>query len=422
MARTHVSRRHFLRASGVAVALPALDAMADAAPHSDATMTPRRMVIICTSLGLHGPSLYPEQAGVLNGSTPYLQLLQEHLPNMTLFGGLSHPDQAGANGHSSEMTWLTAATHPGLNGFRNSISIDQFAREHLGQPTRFATMELSTHGASSQSYTSAGVMRSAESRPSVVFERLFLQGNPQELERQRMLLRDGQSVLDGVLDQTKRLKTRISKADRERLDAYWDALRKTESELQVAGEWLEKPKPTVDRDRPADIEAENDLIGRTRLWTDLIPLILQTDSTRILTLMIQGRNDVPPIPGVTLDHHNLSHHGQDEAKIAQLQRIEQEIMRCFGSLLDGLKRSSEGERTLLDQTAVLFGSNLGNANSHDWHNLPIALAGGAFSHGRHVAYDPKNNVPLCNLFVSVLREHLQLDIDRFGTSTSSLNW
>lgn len=383
---------------------------------------PRRVLWICTSLGLHGPSLFPAQAGENRSETPYLKLLEAQRQSFTLFSGLSHPDQSGSDGHSSEKTWLTAAPHPGLSGFRNTLSVDQFAKEKLGQQTRFASLELSTHGNGSQSHSSGGVMLPAEWRPSSMYEKMFLQGNAQEIAQQRNQLKDGKSILDGLSQQTKALSERVSRADRERLEAYWDSVRKTEQDLQTAGAWLDRPKPIVDEPVPQDIQAENDLIGRTQLWMNLIPLMVQTDATRIMTLLIQGRNDVPPIEGVTMDHHNLSHHGQDEAKIAQLQRIETEIIRCFGALLTGLAAREEQGQSLLDNTAIVFGSNLGNANAHDWHNLPIFMAGGRFPHGQHVAYDTQNNVPLSNLYTTLLQKHLGLDVDRFGTSTGTLDW
>lgn len=164
------------------------------------------------------------------------------------------------------------------------------------------------------------------------------------------------------------------------------------------------------------------MIGRTQRLVDLIPLVFETDSSRVITLLIQGRNDIPPVEGVTIDHHNLSHHGQDETKIAQLQRIETEIMKCFSELLTGLKRKAESGSTLLDNTAVLFGSNLGNANSHDWRNLPIMLAGGQFPHHLHVGFNPNNNRALCDLFVAVLQKHMQLEVDQFGSSNGTLDW
>ena len=134
---------------------------------------------------------------------------------------------------------------------------------------------------------------------------------------------------------------------------------------------------------------------------------------------MQGGNSVPPVKGVTIDHHNLSHHGQDPAKIAQLRLIEEAEMQVVRDLLGKLKTKQEGGSPLLDKTMVLFGSNLGNANSHDTRNLPILLAGGGFKHGRHVAFDADKNTRLCNLFVTML-QRLGVETDAFGSSTGTL--
>jgi hypothetical protein len=151
---------------------------------------------------------------------------------------------------------------------------------------------------------------------------------------------------------------------------------------------------------------------------EMIVLALQTDSTRTVTIQLSGMNAVPTIQGVTSDWHNLSHHGKDPAKIDELKVIEEAEFAAFNEFLTRLKSVEENGRPLLDHTAVLFGSNLGNASSHDWHNLPLVLAGGGFQHGTHVAHDPKNNTPLANLFVT-LGQQMGLEIDRFGTSTGA---
>lgn len=379
------------------------------------------MVTICASLGLHGPSLFPDTTGKDYQSTKYLNLIKDYRNDFTIFSGLSHPDQAGKDGHSSQMTWLTAARHPGLGGFQNTISLDQYVREQIGYVTRFPTVTLSTAGSNSQSYTRSGVMIPAESRPSLLFEKMFLQGKPYEIERQKQMLQDGQSILDSLQAQSRSLRRKISGADNRRLDEYFQSLRQTENHFTEANEWLERPKPKVDPAKPTDVKEENDLIGRTNLLMDLIPLIVQTDSSRMITVVIHGRSDVPKVKGVTVDHHNLSHHGQDESKIEQLTIIETELMKSFGRLLGKLKDKKEGKGNLLDNTMVLFGSNLGNANAHDWRNLPIMLAGGKFNHGQHVAFDKDDNKPLSNLFVSMLQQS-GIESDQFGTNTGKLDW
>ncbi len=416
------TRRTMLRAAGVCLALPLLDFFqprrAAAAAEAEAGQ-PTRMVAICASLGLYSGHLYPKESGAELKSTPYLDLLKDHRDDLTLFSGLSHPDQSGADGHSSEMTWLTAAKHPGLGGFRNSISIDQLVAEKIGFETRCPSLVLGTNW-TSQSYTRSGVMIPAEPRPSKVFARLFLDGTADEVKAQIQKLREGRSVMDAVGDQAKRFGQRVGAADREKLDEYFGSVREMEQRLAKAEEWAKKPKPKIDAKAPTDIANESDLIGRMRLLIELVPLALQTDSTRLVTILVQGRNDVPPVQGVTIDHHNLSHHGQDPEKISQLKLIEEAEMKAFAQLLASLKTKQESGKRLLDHTMVLFGSNLGNANSHDTRNLPILFAGGGFKHGRHIAKDTKDNTPLCNLFVSMLRK-MGVESDQFGSSKGDLN-
>ena len=152
----------------------------------------------------------------------------------------------------------------------------------------------------------------------------------------------------------------------------------------------------------------------------LMHLALRTDSTRLVTIMLQGSTNAPPIPGVSLGHHDLSHHGKDPQKLEQLKIVEVETMKTIRDLLAKLKQSEEGDSNLLDQTTVFLGSNLGDASSHSVKNLPVLVAGGGFRHGQHLAFDPDNPPPLCNLFVSLL-QRLDIETDRFGNSTGTLN-
>ena len=258
----------------------------------------------------------------------------------------------------------------------------------------------------------------AETIPSRVFAKLFLEGNAQEVKLQLLAISDGRSIMDTVGAEAQRLKKRIGGEDRRKLDEYFTSVREMEQRLTQAEEWSRKPKPKVEAKPPEDVTDQRDLIGRMRLLFELTPLALQTDSTRLITIMVSGRNDVPPMPGVSIDHHNLSHHGQDPEKIKQLKLIEDAEMKAFASLLMSLKAKIEGAGTLLDRTSILFGSNLGNANSHETLNLPILVAGGGFKHGQHLTFDPKNNVPLSNLFVALL-QGMGMETDKFGSSTKA---
>jgi hypothetical protein len=415
---TPISRRAAIKASGIAIALPFLESM-NPAIGREVAIPPKRMVLICNTLGLYPPSLFPETPGSNYESTEYLDLLKEHGNDLTLFSGLSHPDQNGKQPHDTEMTWLTAARNPGLGGFKNSISVDQYAAMKLGHVTRFPSISLSSNSQKSQSYTSNGVMLPAQDRPSSLFAKLFLEGSPEELRRRRQSLADGRSILDCVAEQTRALNRQTSTNDRRQLEEYFAAIRAAEAELTEADAWLDRAKPHVDEDPPQDIADSADLIGRTRSLLNLIPLILQTDSSRIITVVIQDHQVVPKINGVTTEHHNLSHHGQDPQRIKQLKIIETEILKCLTEFLSRMTRPSEADGRLLDHTSVLFGSNLGNANAHDPSNLPIILAGGGYAHGRYVAYDKSNNTPLCNLFVNLLN-NIGVDAENFGTSTGTL--
>ena len=415
-----ISRRSILRAAGVSLALPMLDCLAPRLARGEVAkvQSPRRMVTVCASLGLHSPYLFPQETGRDYKMTPYLEMLKDHRDKFTLFSGLSHPDQSGANGHSSEQTWLTAAAHPGLAGFRNTISIDQLIAEKIGLETRLPSLVLGTNY-TSQSYTRSGVMVPAEAKPSRVFAKLFLEGTPAEVQAQIRKLREGRSIMDTVQAQAKSFGARASAADRDKLDEYFTSVREMEQRLQKAEEWAKKPKPKVDAKPPTDIANDSDLIGRMKLVFELIPLALQTDSTRVVTVLVQGRNDVPPVQGVSIDHHNLSHHGQDPEKINQLKLIELEEIKAVNKLLTDLKVKRDASGPLIDNTMVLFGSNLGNANSHDPRNLPILLAGGGFKHGQHVAFDAKNNRPLCDLFVT-MAQRMGIEEDKFATSKGTV--
>jgi len=208
---------------------------------------------------------------------------------------------------------LTAAPHPGLGGFRNTISVDQLAVESLGYVTRFPSLVLGMDG-NSQSYTRSGVMVTATHSPSRLFTDLFLEGSADHAKHQVERLCEGRSILDVVAGEAKRLERRSSSKDQERIDEYFQSVRDMENRLTEAEAWSSRPKPKVDAIKQDDITNDRDLIGRMRLMFEMIPLALQTDSTRIITMLIQGRSDVVEVPSVSIDHDNFSHYGQDPEK------------------------------------------------------------------------------------------------------------
>ncbi|MDB4702894.1 DUF1552 domain-containing protein, partial [Akkermansiaceae bacterium] len=307
------------------------------------------------------------------------------------------------------------------DGFQNSMSVDQYASGKLGYTTRFPSLSLSSDGAMSQSYTENGVMIPAMDRPSEIFSKLFLQGKPHQVAREKEKLRDGRSILDSLGDQRSRILRKSSSSDQERLEAYFEAVREAERNLSEAGAWMDRPKPSVKSPVPEDIADKADLVGRIELLFQLVPLIIQTDSSRVISIVIQNNHGIPLINGVAAEHHNLSHHGRDPKKIAQLFKIESAIMGCFGNLLHRMKEHQEAGANLLDQTLTLLGSNLGNAAAHDPRNNPIILAGGGLKHGGYVTHNRNDNTPLGNLFVRMLQE-MGMETDAFSTSSGVLRW
>jgi hypothetical protein len=220
--------------------------------------------------------------------------------------------------------------------------------------------------------------------------------------------------LDTVADSAKSLQRRLGAEDRGRVDQYFTSVRELEQQMVKAEEWETKPKPQVDVPAPQDNEDRNDTIGRTRLMLDMTRLALQTDSTRLITIMIQDAGSTHKVPNGA-DHHNLTHHGSRPEVIANLRKMEENQLKAFGDFLGALKGIPDGGGNLLDHTMVLHGAGMGNASSHDSTNLPILVAGGGFKHGRHIAHDPKSPPPLCNLWVQTL-QYLGVETEKFGTS------
>ena len=409
------NRRTFLRNAGISLALPALDIFAagTSAPPK------RRMICICAPLGLHAENLIPTQKGKDYALSDYLEIVKDFRDDMTVISGLQHAGMGNSFAHQASASFLTGVPGAGRPGFRNAISLDQLAAEHLGTQTRFPSLALSGEGAGGLSWTRTGALIPADNSPSKVFARLFLEGSAQEKDAQLRGLEDGRSILDDVSDQAKSLRSGLGSEDRDKLDEYLTSVRELEQRMVNDESWAKKPKPKVSVEPPKDIANPADLIGRTNLLFDLAHLALQTDSTRLITIMLAGSTFAPPIKGVSLGHHDLSHHGKDPGKLAQLKIIETEVMKTMAGLLGKLKQSKEDGDTLLDRTTVFLGSNLGDASSHSTKNLPVLVAGGGFQHGQHLAFDPDNPPPLCNLYVNML-QRLGIETDKFGTSTGTL--
>lgn len=410
-----LSRRTLLKGSGAALALPLLDAMRPAFGRA-AEPVPRRLVAICTNLGVYEQNFVPATAGHDFALTPYLEPFADLRDQITVVSGTSHPDVG--NGHSAEASFLTAAPHPGTASFKNSISLDQFAAERIGVRTRVAALPLvvAKNGNQSISFTSSGVMVPAEGSPAKVYRQLFVAGDAASVERQLHELRTGRSILDSVADRAEALRRSLGPGDRDRMDQYFTSVREVERRMLLAEEWEHKPKPKPEAPEPKDQEY---LLEKLAAMYELTHLALATDSTRLITLMIKLDGFSEHIPGVSLEAHNLSHHVGRPDAIQQLKNLELAEFKELAKLVGRLAAVKEDGQTLFDRTVVFYGSNLGNGNNHDTKNLPVLVAGGGFTHGQHLAFDKQKNAPLPNLFVSIL-QRLGIEADSFATSTGTL--
>jgi BMFP domain-containing protein YqiC len=421
--RHAISRRRFLQGTGIALALPFLDNMApcgraeQSAPRSAA---PRRLFAICNNLGLLPEHFFPKGAGLDYTPSPYLQFLQEHRRDFTVFSGVSHPNVDG--GHPSDISFLTAAPHPASSSFRNTISIDQYIAERIGTLTRFPSITLAVNGGRGLSWTGTGVAIPAEQSASAVFRQLFLQGTAEEIEAQIREIDTGRSILDAVADQAKDLQRKVGASDRDRLDQYFTSVRDLENRLQASRGWENKPKPVVKAAEPVDPSSPAQYLAKVKLMYDLARLAFETDSTRAITLMLNSvGTPVLQIQGETItdSYHNLSHHGKAPEKLTQLKVVDEWHMKLLAGLFDDLKSVREHGEPLLDRTMIFYGSNLGDANAHSTANMPTIFAGGGFRHGQHVAFDTQQNYPLPNLFVTML-QRMGIETNNFASATGTM--
>ncbi len=426
--RQALSRRRFLRGTGIALSLPFLESMlapfaraADASSPLAPGAKPRRMLGICNNLGLLDDQFFPTGAGRDYAASPYLKHLQAHRNQFSVFSGVSHPNVDG--GHPADICFLTAAPHPGSSSFRNTISLDQHIAERIGTLTRFPSLTLSVNTRTrSLSWSGTGVAIPPEDKAAEVFKQLFLQGTAAQIDAQVRKLDTGRSILDTIASQAKDLQRSVTARDRDRLDQYFTSVRDLEQRLQASAGWERKPKPVVKATLPIDPASPGAYMDKVKIMYDLARLSFETDSTRAITLMLDGVSTPAleiPDAKITDGYHNLSHHGKSEAKRSQLKTIDELHMKLLAGLIGDLQGVKEGEDTLLDRTMVLYGSNFGDANKHTCFNMPMLLAGGGFKHGQHHAFSKDNNYPLPNLYVSML-QRMGIEEDKFASSTGTM--
>ena len=416
-------RRFILKSLGATLALPALPSlMASAFGGNSAVQTAkgagagaRRFVAVGNLLGFQVKHLFPESTGSAYEQTTLLKPLWDVRKHMTVYRGLDHGIKGG---HFAVHSFLSGVLNSeAQNRPSGNVSIDQFIADEIGYQTRFPSLTVGSeggiHGGCQIAWTKSGVRVPPITGPAELFDRLFVDDSQDRKSRRDQANHLQASILDSVLGDANRLAKRVNREDKDKLDEYFTSIRDVEKRLELRQRWASLPKPQAPFERPANKNKVEDL----PMLYELIALGLQTDSTRIATLEIGG-DFLPQDLGIDKSYHGLSHHGNDEAAIKHLITLEAYQIDQFGKFLARLATINDGDRTMLDSTSVLFGSGIGDANTHKNSDLPIILAGGGYRHGefKRLPASGANKVPLCNLFVDIA-QRMGVEKESFGNST-----
>ena len=433
-----ISRRTCLQGLGVSLALPLLDGMVHGA--APAGKRPRRLCCVYFPFGVAMPKdgtpdrqwgWFPQGEGADYELTNPLKPLEPLRKQLTVLGGLSHPNGRKMGGHDTGDTFLTGARLTGSN-FANTVSIDQYAAGHVGDQTRFPSLTLSSDGgvgeptrSTTLSFTRSGRPVPALASPQQIFDRLFGKGDS-STKAQRRNLENSSSLLDLLLENSRSLKRRLGTRDRKKLDDYLASVRAVEKRVQQSQKWLNIPKPDID---PRSVNLDVDQKAPReylKAMYDLMFLALQTDTTRMTTYMIGQvagattiANAFPACIGLKGNWHGLAHGAGKKGGAANLGRFDQFLAEQFGYFLGRLQSTREGDGTLLDHTIVLYGSS--NSRTHQNRNYPLVVAGGSrlgLKHGHYRRFGA--DVPLSNLFVTML-DRLGIPVEQFADSTGEMS-
>ncbi|MEQ8790828.1 MAG: DUF1552 domain-containing protein [Pirellulaceae bacterium] len=428
-----MDRRHFLRGAGVSIALPFLPSLiaprtARAAAAAGDSAERHRMVCIGNMLGFYPGAFWPEVKGETDASgltvsrdfswgrtTSPLEAVRDRV---SVIGGLDHDTKGGhfaIHSFLSGVRQIDAKSMPDGN-----VTIDQYAADTIPGQTRFPTLTIGSedgiHGGCQISWTRTGTRVPPIPGPEQLFNLLFVETaeNDRAAAKDRFNLQN--SILDHAREDARRFERRLNPQDRRKLDEYLTSVRDVEQRIAMRRSWFDVPKPQA----PFPAPKNRNLVEDLPLLYDLIALALQTDSTRIATLELGGDFN-PPDLGVKGGYHGLSHHGHLQDRIEALITLETYQVEQFVRFVEKLSTLEDEQGKLLDSTMVLFGSGMGNANSHTNTNLPVVLAGGGLRHGRLLQFDPQHahRPPLTNLFVSMLQS-FGVETDKFATSTGTL--
>lgn len=433
-----LARRTFLQGVGATLALPMLDAMRPARAAADGS-APRRLAYVFFPNGAIMPDWKPEGVGTDYELPKTLQPLAPHKSDLLVISGLAH-DMARAHGdgagdHARSCATFLTGSHPRKTDgadIEAGVSVDQVAASEIGKQTRLPSLELGIEAgrqagscdsgyscaySSNISWKSPTTPMAKEINPRAVFERLFGNGvDDAKARAERNFYR--KSILDFVSDDAARLRARLGQTDRRKLDEYLTSVREIEHRIEQSDVETKRQIP----DMPVPEGVPSQLSEHIRLMYDLMLVAFQTDTTRIATFMLanEGSNRAYREVDVKDGHHQLSHHRDDEKKVAQLQRIDQFLIEQFAYFLERLKATPDGDGTLLDHSMITYGCAISDGNRHRHEDLPCLVAGrgaGAVTTGRHMKIETET--PMANLFLSQL-EAVGVQRERIGDSTGKL--
>jgi hypothetical protein len=424
--KKHLPRRTFLRGAGTALALPLLDAMIPAlrAERLTAAAPVRRLGFVFYTLGVNEAKWRPSGEGANYQLSEALTPLAPHKDKFLVISGLSSdPDRTKAGFHDRALASFMTGVEPAKGTVHVGISVDQVAAQALGKETQFASLELSTeyNGAlGGVSFKSATNPLPFEANPRRVFERLFGDGGRIDPVASAARQAADQSSLDTVMLRISELKGRLGPSDCRKLDEYLQSIRDIERRIQVALE--KKPVDLPEATRPAGIP--DSWPEHVKIMYDLQALALQADLTRVWTFMLAREASSMTFPhlGISMGHHEISHHNFEADKLAALAKINVDQSELFAYFLTKLDKLKEGNSTLLDHSLIMYGSDLSVPTVHSQHDLPIIVAGGAagrIAGGRYIVY-PGDTTPLTNLYLTML-DKVGVPTEKLGDSTGKLN-
>jgi hypothetical protein len=414
-----IPRRTVLRGLGATLALPLLDGMVPAltALSRTAARPTGRLGVVYVPNGIVMEQWTPATDGTAFEFTPTLQPLTAFRDRLTIVTGLdnSGPDPIHETGATRFLTTVSPRRTQGSE-LEAGISLDQVVAREFGKNTQLASLELAVEssaggGTCGAGYTCAYVnticWRGArtplpmEANPRIVFERLLGDGGSTAPAARRDRLHKDRSLLDAVTDKVARLQRDLGPRDRSKLSEYLDAVRDVERRIQMAEQQSDHELPAIDQPAGAPASFEE----HVKLMFDLQVLAFQADLTRVVTFMMSREYSGRTYPeiGVPDAHHPTSHHRNDPVQIAKLAKINHYHATLFAYYLGRLRETADGDGSLLDNLALVYGCGLSDGDSHSSQNLPILLVGGGAGQlrgGRHLRYP--STTPMANLHVALM--------------------